>query len=89
MSEHPTADQLVRIAIAALEDVKAKDITSIDVSHLTSLFDRMIIASGDSGRQVRALADNVQEKLKAAGADILGMEGAEVGEWVLVDAVRR
>jgi ribosome-associated protein len=86
MSEHPTPDQLVKLAVAALEDIKGKDITTMDVSHLTSLFDRMIIASGDSNRQVRALADNVQEKLKAAGADILGVEGAEVGEWVLVDA---
>lgn len=86
MSEHPNADQLVRIAIAALEDIKGKDITTMDVSHLTSLFDRMVIASGDSTRQVKSLADNVREKLKEAGADIIGMEGADVGEWVLVDA---
>lgn len=79
-------DQLVKIAVAALEDIKGKDITVIDVSHLTSLFDRMIIASGDSTRQVKSLADNVLEKLKEAGADIIGTEGADVGEWVLVDA---
>ena len=86
MSEHPTPQQLVKIAVAALEDIKGKDITVMDVSHLTSLFDHMIIASGDSTRQVKSLADNVMEKLKEAGADIIGTEGAEVGEWVLVDA---
>ncbi|MEW6678915.1 MAG: ribosome silencing factor [Pseudomonadota bacterium] len=81
-----TPDQLVKIAVAALEDIKGKDITVINVAHLTSLFDRMIIASGDSTRQVKSLADNVLEKLKEAGADIIGTEGADVGEWVLVDA---
>lgn len=86
MSEHPTPQQLVKIAVAALEDIKGKDISVMDVSHLTSLFDRMIIASGDSTRQVKSLADNVLEKLKEAGADIIGTEGGDVGEWVLVDA---
>lgn len=86
MSDSLTADQLVKIAVAALEEIKGKDITVLDVSHLTVLFDRMIIASGDSTRQVKSLADNVHEKLKEAGADIIGTEGAEVGEWVLVDA---
>ena len=86
MSEHLTSEQLVKIAVAALEDIKGKDITVMDVSHLTSLFDKMIIASGDSTRQVKSLADNVLEKLKAAGADIIGTEGGDVGEWVLVDA---
>ena len=71
--------------IDALEDVKAKDIAVLDVSHLTSMTDCMIIATGDSNRQTRALANNVQEKLKAQGADILGVEGEETGEWVLVD----
>lgn len=77
---------LTDIAVAALEDIKGRDIVVLNVSHLTSLFDRLVIASGDSTRQVKSLADNVQEKLKEAGAEILGMEGTEVGEWVLVDA---
>jgi ribosome-associated protein len=67
-------------------DEAAGTITIIDVAHLSSLFESMIIASGDSNRQVRALADNVQKKLKEAGAEILGVEGEQVGEWVLVDA---
>lgn len=86
MSEPLNTEQITRIAVTALEDIKGKDITVIDVAHLSSLFETMVIASGDSGRQVRALADNVQKKLKEAGAGILGVEGEQVGEWVLVDA---
>lgn len=79
-------DTLTRIAVAALEDVKGKEITVLDVRGLTSLFDRMIIASGDSSRQVKALADHVEERLKAAGAVIIGTEGGQAAEWILVDA---
>jgi len=86
MPEPLSTQQLTKIAIAALEDIKAKDIKVMDVAHLSSLFETMIIASGDSNRQVRSLADNVQKKLKEAGAEIIGIEGAQVGEWVLVDA---
>lgn len=71
--------------IAALEDIKAKDIAVLDVKHLTSMTDCMIIASGDSNRQTRALANNVLEKLKELGAQVIGVEGEETGEWVLVD----
>lgn len=78
--------EITRLAVAALEDIKGKDITVMDVSQLTSLFDTMIIACGDSSRQVKALADNVREKLKEAGVDILGTEGEKASEWVLVDA---
>ncbi len=80
------AETLTRIAVAALEDVKGKEITVLDVRHLTALFDRLIIASGDSNRQVKALADRVVEKLKEAGAGILGTEGERSAEWILVDA---
>lgn len=78
-------DRLVKTALAALEDVKAKDVVVLDVTRLTSLFDRMIIASGDSTRQIRALSINLQEKVKALGAAIQGVEGERAGEWVLVD----
>jgi ribosome-associated protein len=86
MSEQIPTEQLTKIAVAALEDIKGKDIRVIDVAHLSSLFETMIIASGDSNRQVRSLADNVQKKLKEAGAEIIGVEGEQAGEWVLVDA---
>ena len=71
--------------VAALEDIKAADITVIDTSKLSSLFDRMIIASANSTRQTKALADNVAVKLKALGEEIHGREGDETGEWILVD----
>ena len=77
---------LQQVAVAALEDIKARDITTFDVRQQTSLYDTLVIASADSTRQVKALANHVRDKLKEAGATILGVEGAEAGEWVLVDA---
>ena len=73
-------------ALAALEDLKAHDIRVLDVRKLTSLYDTLVIASADSGRQVRALARHVRDALATAGADIIGVEGEDGGEWVLVDA---
>ena len=73
-------------AVAALEDIKAHDISVLDVRKLTSLYDTLIIASADSNRQVKALAAHVRDKLKEAGATIIGVEGAATAEWVLVDA---
>ena len=77
--------KMEKAVVAALEDIKARDIVVLNVAHLSTLFDRMIIASADSTRQVKALADNVQEKLKALGARVLSVEGEQTGEWVLVD----
>ena len=79
-------EKLQQVAVAALEDIKARDITVFDVRQQTSLYDTLIIASADSARQVKALANHVREKLKDAGANILGVEGEDGGEWVLVDA---
>jgi ribosome-associated protein len=78
--------KLQKVVVDALEDIKAKDIEVINVTKLTSLFDRVVIASGDSNRQTRALARHVQEKVKEAGGDIISVEGEQTGEWVLVDA---
>jgi len=78
-------DRIVKAVVAALEDIKGRDIVVLNVVRITAMFDRVIIASGDSTRQVKALADNVQVKLKAAGATVQGIEGEAVGEWVLVD----
>ena len=74
-----------KAVVAALEDIKARDIVVLKVAHLSPLFERMIIASADSTRQVKALANNVQEKLKALGEQALSVEGEQNGEWVLVD----
>jgi ribosome-associated protein len=77
--------KMEKAAVAALEDIKGRDIVVLKVAHLSPLFERMIIASADSTRQVKALADNVVQKLKAAGAHVLSVEGEQTGEWVLVD----
>lgn len=79
-------DRLQRIAVDALEDIKARDIKVLDVRKQTSLCDSMIIASADSARQAKALAQHVRDRLKESGATILGVEGEQSGEWVLVDA---
>ena len=71
--------------IDALEDIKAFDITVMDVRKLTSLTNYMIVASASSTRQAKAIADNVSVKLKEKGFDIRGTEGGKEGEWVLVD----
>jgi ribosome-associated protein len=78
-------DKLVKAAVAALEDIKGRDIVVLDVKRMTSLFDTIIIASADSARQTKALSNNVQEKLKALGAKVHGVEGEQTGEWVLID----
>ena len=79
-------NKVQKTAVTALEDIKARDITVLDVRKLTSLCDTMIIASAESNRQVKALANHVRERLKQIGATIVGVEGEETGEWVLVDA---
>ena len=77
--------KLQKTVVTALEDVKARDIEVFDVRHLTSLFDRVVIASADSVRQTKALARNVQDKAKSIGARVYGLEGEDSGEWILVD----
>jgi ribosome-associated protein len=79
-------NRLQQTAVTALEDIKARDIAVLDVRKLTSLYDTLIIASADSARQVKALALHVRDRLKESGATIVGVEGEDVGEWVLVDA---
>jgi ribosome-associated protein len=80
-----TLTKLVKTTVAALEEIKARDIEVLDVSKMTTLCDRMIIASGDSTRQTKAIANNVAEKVKAGGGTVYGVEGEQAGEWILVD----
>lgn len=77
--------KLQRIVIDALEDVKAQDIRVFNTSQLTELFDRVIVASGTSNRQTKALAAHVRDKAKEAGLESVRVEGEDSGEWVLVD----
>lgn len=78
-------EQLKDLVVAALEDLKAKDIVVLDVRKLTAITDTMVIASGTSSRHVKALADNVVEKAKQAGCRPLSVEGEREAEWILVD----
>lgn len=77
--------KLQKLVVSALEDIKAQDIQLFDTMHLTSMFDRIAIASGTSNRQTKALAASVRDKVKEAGGQVLSMEGENTGEWVLVD----
>jgi ribosome-associated protein len=72
--------------IDALEDIKAKDIIAIEVKRLTSVCDWVVIATAESSRQTKALARHVQEAVRNGGGSIIGTEGEETGDWVLVDA---
>ncbi|HZW86618.1 MAG TPA: ribosome silencing factor [Gallionella sp.] len=80
-----TTKKKTQAIVAALEEIKASNIQVIDTSKLSSLFECMIIASANSTRQTKALADNVVVKLKQLGENIYGREGEESGEWILVD----
>jgi ribosome-associated protein len=80
-----TLTKLAKITVEALEDIKGRDIVSLDVRKLTSLFDRVVIATADSGRQASAMARNLQEKVKAQGGRVYGIEGEKTGDWILVD----
>lgn len=79
------SEDLVKVAIAALEEIKAQDITTIDVREKTSITDYMVIASGTSSRHVKSLVDNVLEKTKEQGVRPIGSEGLDSGEWALLD----
>jgi ribosome-associated protein len=77
--------KLQTLVVDALEDVKGQDIVLFDTTNLTSLFDRIAVVSGTSNRQTKALAASVRDKVKEAGGDVVGLEGEDTGEWVLVD----
>jgi ribosome-associated protein len=74
-----------RLVVEALEDVKGRDIIVYNTARMPSMFERVVIASGDSNRQVKALADRVQERIRERGSRVYGVEGEKAGEWVLVD----
>lgn len=79
------SEKLCELVIDALDDVKAKDIVTLDVRKMTSVTDYMIVASGTSNRHVKALADAVADKSREAGNRPVGVEGEEGSEWVLLD----
>jgi ribosome-associated protein len=77
--------KLQRAIVDGLEDVKAQDIVVLNTEHLSSMFERVIIASGGSNRQTKALASSVRETVKKRGLPVLGTEGEDNGEWIIVD----
>jgi len=79
------APDLLEVALAALEDMKAVNVKVIDVRQLTDVTDTMVVATGTSDRHVRSIAGRVVEQCKAAGFQPMGVEGERDGEWVLVD----
>ncbi len=78
-------EQLKQVVLNALEDLKADNIVVLDVSKRTSVTDYMVIASGNSSRHVKSLADNVVSEVKEKGGRSLGIEGGATNDWVLVD----
>lgn len=74
-----------RVVVEALEDVKGHDIIVFNTARMPTMFERVVIASADSNRQVRALSDRVQERVRENGARVYGVEGEVTGDWVLVD----
>ena len=79
------AEQLTELVIEALDDLKAVNTVTMDVTGLTDVMDYLVIASGTSNRHVKSLADNVCMEAKKQGQRALGVEGEDAGEWVLVD----
>ena len=77
--------KLQRAIVDGLEDVKAQNVVVFNTEHLTPLFERVIVASGASNRQTKALANSVRETVKGRGMDVLRTEGEENGEWIIVD----
>lgn len=84
-SDKRSLQKLQRAIVNGLEDIRAKDIQVFDTTHLSPLFERVIIASGASNRQTRALAVSVRDKVRAAGFDKPREEGEDAGEWIIVD----
>jgi len=77
--------KLQRAIVDGLEDVKAQNISVFNTEHLSSMFERVIIASGTSNRQTKALASSVRDSVKSHGLQVLATEGEDNGEWIIVD----
>ena len=81
-----TSEQKLELVLAALEDLKGRDINCIDVRPLTQITDYMVIATGTSNTHIKALSDTLITRCKSAGLNLVGVEGRQYAEWVLVDA---
>ena len=81
----PTGGELLRLVRAELDELKAEDVQVLDVRELTDVTDYMVVATGRTGRHVRAITEKVATSAKHRGAPPIGVEGEREGEWVLVD----
>ena len=83
----PSATELRDLVLQSLDDDKGLDIMEIPLEGKSSIADYLVIASGSSGRQIAAMCDHLEEKLKKAGAQIFGREGKGQGDWIVIDAL--
>lgn len=79
------SNDLQDLARAALEDLKGQDLCSLDIADMSSIADYMLVVTATSNRHARSLADEVVKRAKEAGAPVLGSEGKDQGEWILID----
>ena len=86
MQSHLDPDQILELVISSLDMDKAEDVTTIPLRRKSSMADYMVVASGTSSRQVAAMAENLEFRLKTASVEILGLEGVRQADWVLIDA---
>jgi len=86
-AKQPSATEIRDLVLASLDDDKGLDITQIPLEGKSSIADYLVIASGSSGRQISAMCDHVEEKLKKSGATIFGREGKSQGDWIVIDAL--
>ena len=86
MQSHLDPDQILDMVTSSLDSDKAEDVLSIPLGGKSSMADYMVIASGTSSRQVAAMAEHLEFRLKQAGVEILGLEGMRQADWVLIDA---
>ncbi len=85
MDSTQASAELRELVLDAAHDLKAVDVVALEVSDMTDITDTMIVAGGTSDRHVKAIVDNVLAVLKGAGKEVLGVEGRDVGGWVLLD----
>ena len=86
MQSNPDPDQILELVTSSLDSDKAEDVIAIPLHGKSSMADPMVIASGSSSRQVAAMAEHLEQRLKKAGIEVLGLEGMRQADWVLIDA---
>jgi len=86
MQSNPDPDQVLELVTSSLDSDKAEDVVAIPLRGKSSMADHMVIASGSSSRQVAAMAEHLEHRLKQAGVEVLGLEGMRQADWVLIDA---